>query len=883
MHLNNKNFSKKQAYCIFALFLMLSMVIPMTVLSTASAHSPAWSIKSFAYVSAAPNPVGVGQPVYVYMWVDTPLSGALVTNDIRRHGYALTITQPDATKISQTWDVVSDTTGVQSYSFTPDKIGNYTLSFNYPGQVHTWSGDYQNDTYLPAQATTKLTVQQDPIPDITQGAALPSEYWSRPINGENANWFTIASNWLNGPYIRSGATATGGAGYGRYQNDGSGPETSHVMWTKPLQYGGVVGGISTQNEGEGYYTGSSYNPRFANAIIMQGTLFYQEPYGNSGGGGDYLAVNLLTGEELWRINCSATGTSIVPSFGYLNGFEDPNQHGVLPNGLLIAPTTVTGLGTVWRGYDPRTGVLTGMNLTNVPSGSAASATLAANMATGASAAGPSGEYLVYSLTNYGTTSNPKYYLSEWNSSKLTDITPGQIGASNWYPTTFNASDSRMYDWNVSLSSLTGQGWAIFRDVVVGDRLLLIQGSLGTGPRTQGFGANITAISINPDTKGNTLWTKNYAAADNNVTRTLIAVDSIAGTFVTEDKETLQFNGFDLSNGNHLWTADTPVVEWDTLRRDTLAAYGNLYAAGYDGICYCFDDKTGNLLWSYGRGGEGNSTSSGLNTVYGHYPFFVDVIADGKVYLGTTEHSPNQPLYKDSVYRCVNATTGEEIWTLTGMGSGMYIGQNDVVADGFFVYLNIYDMQVYCVGKGASQLTVDAPSAALTQGQSLVIQGTITDISAGTRQEQQAARFPNGVPCVSGASQKQWMEYVYMQQDKPTKTTGVEINIAVIDSNGNYRSIGNTVSDASGTYSLQWTPDITGKYTVIATFAGSNAYYKSSAETSFAVDLAVATPVPTQAQIQSTADTYLLPSVAAIIVAIAVVGAILALLVTKKRP
>ena len=99
----------------------------------------------------------------------------------------------------------------------------------------------------------------------------------------------------------------------------------------------------------------------------------------------------------------------------------------------------------------------------------------------------------------------------------------------------------------------------------------------------------------------------------------------------------------------------------------------------------------------------------------------------------------------------------------------------------------------------------------------------------------------------------------------------------------YRSIGNTVSDASGTYSLQWTPDITGKYTVIATFAGSNAYYKSSAETSFAVDLAVATPVPTQAQIQSTADTYLLPSVAAIIVAIAVVGAILALLVTKKRP
>ena len=70
-----------------------------------------------------------------------------------------------------------------------------------------------------------------------------------------------------------------------------------------------------------------------------------------------------------------------------------------------------GLGTVWRAWDARTGVLTAMNLTNVPSGSAAAATLAANMATGASVAGPSCEYLVYSLTNVGTTSTPNYYLS----------------------------------------------------------------------------------------------------------------------------------------------------------------------------------------------------------------------------------------------------------------------------------------------------------------------------------------------------------------------------------------------------------------------------------------------------------------------------------------
>ena len=101
----------------------------------------------------------------------------------------------------------------------------------------------------------------------------------------------------------------------------------------------------------------------------------------------------------------------VPSFGYLYGYEDGNQHGVLPNGILVAQSSVTGLGNVWRAYDARTGQLTGFNLTNVPSGSAASATLAANSATGASAAGPNGEYLIYQLFNYGTTTTPKYYSS----------------------------------------------------------------------------------------------------------------------------------------------------------------------------------------------------------------------------------------------------------------------------------------------------------------------------------------------------------------------------------------------------------------------------------------------------------------------------------------
>jgi outer membrane protein assembly factor BamB len=374
-------------------------------------------------------------------------------------------------------------------------------------------------------------------------------------------------------------------------------------------------------------------------------------------------------------------------------------------------------------------------------------------------------------------------------------------------------------------------------------LLATQGSFGTGPRTSGEGVNVTAISIKQGSIGQVLWTKYYPPAPNNVTRQIIAVDYIARTFVTEDKETLELDGWSLSDGSHLWTDNSRVVEWDTVREDTLSAYGKLYCAGFDGILYCFDDKTGDLLWTYGNGGAGNSTYTGLGTAYGHMPIFVDVIADGKVYIGTTEHSPNSPWYKGSEYRCINATDGTEIWTILGWGTGMYVGQYDIVADGYFIFLNCYDMKVYSVGKGPSAMTVEAPKAAVTLGSSLVISGTVTDISTGTKQSEQALRFPNGVPAVSDANMGEWMEYVYMQKPRPTDVTGVEVTLSVLDANNNYRDIGKTTSNSDGFFTFNWKPDIEGQYTVYASFAGSESYWPSHAVTSFAVDPTPTTQAP----------------------------------------
>ena len=68
--------------------------------------------------------------------------------------------------------------------------------------------------------------------------------------------------------------------------------------------------------------------------------------------------------------------------------------------------------------------------------------------------------------------------------------------------------------------------------------------------------------------------------------------------------------------------------------------------------------TGNIEWTYGNGGEGNSTRS-LSTPYGAYPTFINAVGNGVIYLVTTEHTATNPIYKGALARAVNATNGQK--------------------------------------------------------------------------------------------------------------------------------------------------------------------------------------------------------------------------------
>jgi hypothetical protein len=300
--------------------------------------------------------------------------------------------------------------------------------------------------------------------------------------------------------------------------------------------------------------------------------------------------------------------------------------------------------------------------------------------------------------------------------------------------------------------------------------------------------------------------------------------------------------------------------------------GKLLSYGYAGVLIAYNITTGNIIWKW------TAPDYGLGeTFYPNSPLSLGCIVDGKAYMYTTEHSPSIPLRRDAHIWCIDLTNGQLLWADAFWSTGI------AAADGYLISLNLFDNQIYCFGKGPSAIAVEAPKTSVDLGKSLIISGMVTDISAGTKQTELAARFPNGVPAVSDDIQSAWMEYVYMKRTRPTDITGVPITLSVIDSNDNRRDIGETISNEDGFFTFNWTPDIPGQYTVYATFAGSKSYWPSHAVTSFAVDSPTSTSTP-QAQNATTAsnDMYIIGVGAAVIIAIAIVGAILASMI-KKRP
>jgi hypothetical protein len=588
---------------------------------------------------------------------------------------------------------------------------------------------------------------------------------------------------------------------------------------------------------------------------------------------------LLTGEEIWA-------RSDVPplSFALIWDHEDPNQHGVYPP---ILCTSNFG-----RCFDAYTGNPL-FNVTGVPSDSGGYARCA----------GPNDEQLRYTITNAGNSTDPDWTLGLWNSTKLwsfSGLIPSISG-------TVSASQGNRYEYldpqtqNVSISYINSipktydsRGRLVTPFTVVralyNDILLCYNGSLPSEAANQFVGSysqtSYTYFAINLNESkgaiGRLLWSETLDPPSDHNTVIGGGVDTVNRVFVENYRSTNNYVGYSLDDGSKLWGPTPPQAPLDyygSQASGTLAgafAYGRLYSSAYAGIVYCYDTKTGDLLWTYGNGGPGNSTDSGF-AVPGPYPTFINAIGNDVVYTVTSEHTIETPPYKGALARAINATTGEEIWTLSSYTTEFFT-MSYAIADGYATWFNSYDNSIYSVGRGPSATTVTVQNDMSTLGDKVLVKGSVIDIAAGTQQNEQAARFPNGVPVASDANMKDWMGYVYQQKPLPTDFTGVEVDVSVLDPNNNCYSVGNATTDENGFYSVTFTPLVSGKYTVYATFAGTQGYWQSQAATAINVNEAptmTAAPTP---EPQPPVGTYFTVSTIIIIIAIAIV----AILLLRKR-
>jgi outer membrane protein assembly factor BamB len=325
-----------------------------------------------------------------------------------------------------------------------------------------------------------------------------------------------------------------------------------------------------------------------------------------------------------------------------------------------------------------------------------------------------------------------------------------------------------------------------------------------------------------------------------------------------------------------WSMDTGLEVWKATYPDaypwgyftlysSAAAYGNFYGSSYTGYVNCFDANTGENKWNYFAGKT-------TETSMGHYGYWgAPVVADGKIFVSEgSQHPISSPMERGANIVALNATTGEVIWKFSLRDGGSDPGSK-AIAEGKLFITDSYTGYEFCFDKGKTAATLQVGPESTVYGSSVMIKGTVKDLSPAQ---------PN-TACVSDASMTPWMEYLNINGPIPTNATGVEVTLSVLDSNNNYRDIGTVTTDPynDGFFSVAWTPEVPGKFTVYATFKGTNSYWSSNAATSFVVDEAPQTVQPA-APVDNT--PMFIGSTAAIIAAIAIVG-IVVVLMLRKRP
>jgi outer membrane protein assembly factor BamB len=933
------NFGKnKIAFLLIALFLMttITVIAPLPMVNAATKNFYTW-----VYVAdgAGGCGVGVGEDIILVAWTaDMPpdigeQSGVVESPSGRAGWYDMQIKVWDPDGEEEVLDMpYSDPVGANWIMYTPDKVGTYEIQAIFPytdKELKTVYYDYAAGiVYMPGDHII-YSAAESPIDtfEVTEDprepwpeAPLPNDYWTRPISDASREWYVLQGNWLGGaanqwPQGGAGGTIGGATGFGgNTYAYGNGPESAHILWSKPFYIGGLMDErFGDINFATAHYQGVQFSP----SIILDGKIHWSPYYTHAGSEG-WEIIDLYTGETLFR-DYDAT----CPNSGSVYLYESPNQHGgfaylwetggggffmgggatvEVPEiitlsqsyqsqaGMLPTQTgnyytvnrteTPVSLGTVWKMIDGYT-MHTLCYIANVSS-------------SGTQVYGKDGSIVYYSLQNYNVTNTDiNYYCRVWNASAGTMVSSqtgtgawqwrpagGTFGGSNAYfgGTTYNIvhDGSQMWWQNFSIPDVSGGSIQAIRE---GE--LMIVGDIGVNTPEEKRDGWMMGISLEEDDKGTQLWKTDFTIPFCDTSKNITVAGMFTGGFslrgvypeegimVFGESKQLKVWVYDLYEGKLLWETEEDEIPQYWFYSDSVAIHHGklLIYGGYAGTMMAYNATTGEKLWTY------NAENIGEESPYGNYPIDISAITEDKVYFMAWEHSYTHPIIRGPCLRCVNLTDGTEIWSILDFGTG------GALADGILLSSNSQDNMIYAYGRGPSATTVAASPSVSVHGTSVMITGTVTDQTAsGRRNTNDLVDFTlKGTPAISDEDMSAWMEYMFMQQGKPADAEGVEVILETLDPNGNFYEIGRTTSDVNGNYGLMWEPEVPGEYQIFARFEGSASYGPSSASTYLGVeDAPQPTPTPTPSPAPMT-DAYVIGFGSAALVAIIVIGVILILL------
>jgi len=673
---------------------------------------------------------------------------------------------------------------------------------------------------------------------------LPTSYWTRPISPEYREWGQIS-----GFYPNTGVVGQPGVyGYPETCNSYASnykfvpyvqaPNSAHIMWRRNTAVEGIVGNMW----GDWSFTGGGNNP----SLIFQGRCYDTVSKPLNGVWTSYVeCYDLRSGQVYWDRTDIPMPQFIVPqtTSGEVTGAAERGLGG-----------GVQHLGAVSGGcmyyMDPTTGSVR-FNIS-----------LTAPITSGTYYMGTDFPYFLTVQDLGASLGANRYRLINWTAH-------GESGPSG---TVINLKQRILNNISWPFSSL---GTVDYQANVAVVTFSIVSPATSITEDVWLEGADLTSGALLYNHTSGYYGYSSYSAS--------CADHGMFAIHMTDGR----IHAWNSRTGVHAWDNDISTQDnWcHWFSYDIQSGYGYLISNQYNGIA-AYDWATGKLAWLFEE-----PVNFAFDSPYqGVYAFFTtpDVIADGKVFAYTGEHTASEPIARGWSICAVNMTDGTKVWDMAG---SMTPG---AAADGYFTAANSMDGYTYYFGPGPSATTVSAPDTAVSLGTAITVKGTVMDMSPGDQGPEtnpvapiNSVSKPGTIPCVDRDSMTTQMNYVYMGRPidgilHNETITGVPVTLTAIGSDGSVYDIGTTTTNGYyGTFAMAWTAPKEGTYTITANFVGTGDYGSSSAGTSVTIGPAPAETPPVEIPTPVDYSTMLYGIMAAVVIAI-VLALVAILLLFRKH-